>query len=124
MTVDELEKRARRWLDDSKVLHESGRFESAVYLCGYAVEFALKSRICKLLEWTAFRDDLPGMKTHNLVNLMSFTGFESKKKVFQDAWDIVVKWNPDIRYSAAESFTDERSRDMIEATDKLLKEIL
>jgi HEPN domain-containing protein len=48
MTAAELEKRARRWLEDANALLETGRLESAVYLCGYAVEFALKARICKL----------------------------------------------------------------------------
>ena len=124
MTVDELEKRARRWLDDSKVLHEAGRFESAVYLCGYAVEFALKSRICALHEWTSYRDDLPGMRTHNLVNLFDFTALESRKRVIQFAWDYISTWSPEIRYDSEASFTKERSQRMIVSAEILLKEVL
>jgi HEPN domain-containing protein len=124
MTAEDLNKRAIRWLGDAKILREAGRYESAVYLCGYAVEFALKFRICKILEWTAFRDDLPGMKTHNLVNLLSFTALEGRKKVFQVSWDIVAKWNPEIRYDAEGSFTDARAEDMVVATEILLKELI
>jgi HEPN domain-containing protein len=124
MTAEDLNKRAIRWLEDAKVLRGAGRYESAVYLCGYAVEFALKFRICKILEWAAFRDDLPGMKTHNLVNLLNFTALEGRKKVFQVSWDIVAKWNPEIRYDAEGSFTDARADDMVIATEILLKELI
>ena len=120
----DFEKRARLWLEDAIMLLEAGRLESAVYLCGYAVECALKARICKLHEWTSYRDDLPGMRTHNLVNLLSFTAIENRKRLFQGSWDILEEWGPEIRYEPAESFTDSRARAMIDATTELLGEIL
>src|SRR5271165_6590718 len=31
---------------DAKCLHEAGRFQSAIYLCGYALECSLKFCVC------------------------------------------------------------------------------
>lgn len=33
-------------LDDADALQVAGRYDGAIYLCGYAVELALKCRIC------------------------------------------------------------------------------
>src|SRR6266446_3994402 len=52
--VAELEHIARARLDDAKVLLTAGRFDGATYLCGYAVEVALKARICRVLNWSEF----------------------------------------------------------------------
>ena len=43
--VDELDNIARARLDDAKALLVAGRFDSASYLSGYAVEVALKATI-------------------------------------------------------------------------------
>jgi hypothetical protein len=64
------------------------------------------------------------MRTHNLVNLLSFTAIENRKRLFQGPWDILEEWSPEIRYEPAESFTDSRGRAMIDATTELLGEIL
>jgi HEPN domain-containing protein len=44
--VSELDDIAQARIADAKVLLAGGRFDSAIYLCGYAVEVALKTRIC------------------------------------------------------------------------------
>ncbi|HBL27338.1 MAG TPA: hypothetical protein DD490_10940 [Acidobacteria bacterium] len=41
-------------LEDARQLLAAGRFDGAVYLCGYAVELALKARICDTLGWSDF----------------------------------------------------------------------
>ena len=33
-------------LDDAKALSANGRADGAAYVCGYAIELALKARIC------------------------------------------------------------------------------
>ncbi len=123
MSTDELGKRSGRWLNDADILLREGRVESAVYLCGSAVEFALKASICKALGWTAFRDDLPGMRSHNFANLLSFTSLENQKAQFQ-LWDIVNEWNSEIRYDSESKFTLERGKDMIGAAGLILKYLL
>ena len=45
---------AKARLKDAEVLLSAGRFDGAVYLCGYSVEIALKARICRRLKWTGF----------------------------------------------------------------------
>jgi HEPN domain-containing protein len=41
-------------LEDARQLFVAGRFDGAAYLCGYAVELALKARICDTLAWSEF----------------------------------------------------------------------
>lgn len=56
---------AKDRLEDAKVLYSGSRFWGSIYICGYAVEFGLKKRICKTLD----RDDYPDikdLKTHKL----------------------------------------------------------
>jgi HEPN domain-containing protein len=44
---------ARARLRDAQVLLKAERFDGAFYLSGYAVELALKARICRTLKWRA-----------------------------------------------------------------------
>lgn len=43
----DLKATARARLRDAQVLLRGKRLDGAVYLCGYAVEIALKARICR-----------------------------------------------------------------------------
>jgi HEPN domain-containing protein len=43
-------------LEDAKLLFESGRYANAFYLCGYSVEFALKSCIARRIAVDAIPD--------------------------------------------------------------------
>ena len=54
ISVAELDNIARARIEDAKALLTAGRFDGATYLCGYAVEVALKARICRSLNWTEF----------------------------------------------------------------------
>ena len=122
MTLQEIANRSHEWLYDAKLLHEAGRFESAIYLCGYAVEFALKARMCRHLNWQSYRDDLPGMRSHVLVNLLCFTGIDRAK--FNTAWDAISDWSPEMRYGGGMSISPEGASRIISAAEVLLKEIL
>jgi HEPN domain-containing protein len=53
-TITELRTLARARLKDAQTLFVAKRYDAATYLCGYAVELALKARICKTLKWTGF----------------------------------------------------------------------
>ena len=47
---------AQARLDDADALLRAGRFDGSVYVCGYAVEIALKARICDCLRWPSYPD--------------------------------------------------------------------
>lgn len=70
---------ARARLADAEVLHERRRYDSAIYLCGYAVELGLKTRICRILKWNGYpwtRKEFEGLqsfRTHDL-DLLSPVG--------------------------------------------------
>jgi hypothetical protein len=48
--VAELDRLARARLEDAKALLAATRYDGAVYLCGYAVEVALKARTCRAIK--------------------------------------------------------------------------
>jgi hypothetical protein len=50
----ELRRLAFARLKDARALYAAGRYDAALYLCGYAVEIALKARICRTLRWEGF----------------------------------------------------------------------
>jgi HEPN domain-containing protein len=53
-TKNELRTLARARLKEAQILFEAKRYDAATYLCGYAVELALKARICQTLKYTHF----------------------------------------------------------------------
>lgn len=50
-TRSDLRKLARGRLLDAVTLLKAKRYHGAFYLCGYAVEYALKARICATMRW-------------------------------------------------------------------------
>lgn len=71
-------------LRDAKALRDAGRYDGAVYLAGYAIEVAFKSRICKTLKWSGFPETgrefeaYNSFKTHDVV--VSAPWIEKDKK--------------------------------------------
>ena len=53
-TKTELRTLARARLKEAQILFEAKRYDAATYLCGYAIELALKARICQTLGYTHF----------------------------------------------------------------------
>ena len=86
LTRAELLKIAEARLKDAEVLFNSKRYDGAIYLCGYAVEVALKARICSTLRWNGYPmtsnefKNFQSFKTHSLDVLLSLSGVESKIK--------------------------------------------
>jgi HEPN domain-containing protein len=122
---------ARARLRDAQVLLQAKRLDGAYYLSGYAVELALKARICRTLKWNGFPDGpsdfkgLQSLKTHDFATLLRFSGLESKiRRDVMTEWSVVVKWNPERRYQAIGSSTPEQTVDMLQCVERLLKKIL
>lgn len=115
-------------LEDARVLSRQGRFDGAAYIVGYAVELALKARICKTLGWPAFPEsrgefqDLQSFKTHNLAVLLRLSGMESKVKTLHfQAWSAVENWSPESRYKPLGSTSLRDVQLMIAGAETLLK---
>jgi len=102
-----LRKLAQIRLSDADALMKGRRYDGAYYICGYAVECALKACIAKQTK----RSDFPDKKTvdlsytHNLTQLMRIAGLQSKlekdataDKTFEQNWSIVKDWTEESRY--------------------------
>src|SRR6266849_9752806 len=92
-------------LRDAQVLLRAKRFDGAFYLCGYAIELALKARICRTLKWSGFPESaqdfkgLQSVKTHDLGVLLRFSGIEDRvKEKYASEWLVAIRWNPEDRY--------------------------
>ena len=56
MPIADFKETMRAKLKDAVSLHQKRRYDAALYLCGYAVEIALKIRVCELMKWTEYPD--------------------------------------------------------------------
>jgi len=123
----ELRKIARERLKDAEVLLKAGRYDGAIYLGGYVVEIALKSRICKILKWKGFPQtrsefqNFQSFRTHDLDVLLSLSGAEDKIKTkYLAEWSAVATWDPEARYNPIGSASKTDAELLIEAARKLL----
>lgn len=128
IAVADLDGLAAARLEDAKILLGSNRFDGAVYMCGYAVEIALKARICRILNWPSFPmsqkefQGLTSFRTHDLDVLLRLSGQEVRIKQhhFVD-WNSVAVWNPEARYKPIGSATQPDAETIINAAHALLK---
>lgn len=121
---------ARARLRDSKVLLKGKRFDGAVYMCGYAVEIALKSRMCRTLRWTEFPDTaaefrgFQSIRTHDLEILLKLSGVEGRIRTKHlPEWSLVLDWDPEKRYQTSGGFTEQKAHDIVAAATKLVSVI-
>ena len=102
-----------RW-KDARCLHASGRFEGAVYLCGYVLECFLKFVICETRSKKTM--DLSEAKQlgHNLVELLDASNLGAALVRNRDLHvaftGINDRWAPEMRYSGKP--TDRRSSEI------------
>jgi HEPN domain-containing protein len=105
-TRNELKKLARLRLKEAETLFAARLYDGAVYLCGYAVEFALKARICRLLgvnEYPSSGKLKSVYAVHDFNQLLLLSGLQSKLDQNNVAlfsnWSIATPWTPERRYS-------------------------
>lgn len=124
MTASEFRQKAWAQLKDAEALLRSRRYDAAVYVCGYAVEFALKARICKTLHWPEYltTKGFESFKTHKLEVLLVLSGRErhisSKAKAH---WSTVKSWDPEARYQPVGKVTRQVACDMIGSAKALIE---
>src|SRR5256885_4839534 len=105
ISVDDLRAIAQARLEDAKVLLANGRFDGAGYVCGYAIELALKARISNTLGWGGFPEtrsefeNFTSFRTHKLDVLLALSGQERRiKSDHLLLWTAVSTWAPEVRY--------------------------
>lgn len=128
IAANDLRSIARARLRDAQVLLRAKRFDGAFYLCGYAVEVALKARICRTLKWSEFSDasqdfkGLQSLKTHDLEILLRLSGIEARVKMkYLADWSAVLDWNPEKRYQTIGRSTHQQATDMVTSAKRLLE---
>jgi HEPN domain-containing protein len=144
LIVRQLRELARERIKDAEALFNVGRYEGAMYICGYAIEMALKAKFCKTLKWPEFpetnrefnqNEKYKPFKIHTLDLLLSYSGQETKIKTrFLAEWSTVAAWSPESRYTPATrptratrarvlSALRTKARDMIDSANVLLREL-
>jgi hypothetical protein len=124
----ELRKLVQARLKDADILCANRRYAGAVYLCGYAVELALKARICQTLKWAGFPEtrqemqDYRSFVVHDLDVLLHLSGVERQIKTnYLSAWSIVATWDPELRYQPIRQTTRQDALNMLNAVKTLAK---
>ena len=136
ISTADLRSTAREYLRAAKLLRTRRSYDASVYLCGYAVELALKARICLTLKWT---DGFPqtgkefsskaNLKTHDLEALLDYTGLQHRVRSpdpggFFTDWSVVTDWSPEERYNPRGTKTAAEADNMIASTQILLRVLL
>jgi hypothetical protein len=121
MNRNDLRRLARIRLKEARVLLEARCFDGAYYLCGYAVECALKACVAKKTR----RYDFPDKKTvndsysHNLTSLVAVGGLKplllqemNRDPAFALNWTVVSDWSEERRYRLN---SEKEARDLYKA---------
>lgn len=121
---------ARTRMGDAELLYKEGRYDGAAYLSGYAVEFALKARICKQLRWVGYPskdNEFKGkgsFKVHDFGSLLEFTGIAPKiHNNCTTEWSTMEVWTPEYRYKPVGSATQQEVQEMITSAKILIKKL-
>lgn len=131
LKIRDLKNIAQARLVDCEILLKKARYDGAIYLCGYAIEIALKARICRVLKWSEFPStknefqSYKTFKTHDLDILLSLSGIEKKiKRSYLAEWSNIAQWDPEIRYKPVGSAKRTETESMIASAKKLLGVLL
>jgi HEPN domain-containing protein len=116
-----LQELARIRLAEARTLLENGHAPGAYYLCGYAVECALKACIARQTREHDFPDKklANAAHTHKLAELVKLAGLEPEldreirtSPDFSDNWTVVKDWSEESRYTIK---GDKETRDLLAA---------
>ncbi|HZL35122.1 MAG TPA: HEPN domain-containing protein [Tepidisphaeraceae bacterium] len=117
---------AKARLADAEILFANARYDGAVYLCGYSVEFTLKARICSLLGWSTYFTDreYATFRTHDLTVLLNLSGagimFDMGAPFARDWAFVLAFWSNQLRYEPHGTMTQQDATKMIQAVGNLM----
>ena len=104
----ELNKISKARIKDARILFKNKSYDGSLYICGYAIELALKAVICESLCLSGIPhtneefSNIARIKTHNLEELLrqvpARVSTKIKSNYFAD-WSTILQWNPEMRYS-------------------------
>lgn len=116
-TGAELKTMSEHRLKEAQVLYDNQLYSGSYYLAGYAIEFGLKSVICKRLgvdifendalngQGKAAKDAARAFQIHNIPALILLSGLHPEletKKVAEEeffiSWNVVSAWTEQRRY--------------------------
>ncbi len=99
---------------DAECLHEAGRFQGAIYLCGYALECWLKFCVCLARGIPHLEEREAKRLGHELPELLDAVGLG---KLLSRNRDLLVafqtissRWSTEIRYSGGGSNSRDSER--------------
>jgi len=105
---------SRERLRDAECLHKAGRFNGAIYLCGYALEYRLKFSICEARKVGHLEEGEAKKIGHDLAELLDAASLAKRlagnKELLVAFHALVGKWSTEIRYSGATSTIKESER--------------
>jgi len=110
-TRRQLQDLAKLRLREAEVLYDAGLYDGSIYLAGYAVELALKARICRLLRLADYPVNLgSSFKVHDFEQLKVLAGLDSeidfnKNAELYDNWSRAILWDPEQRYEPPGRYT-------------------
>jgi len=109
---------------DASCLHQAGRFQGAIYLCGYALECKLKFRVCAAHGLAHMEEAEAKSLGHDLGRSLHATGLAKKLLKNEELrvafLRIVRQWSTEIRYSGSAS-SDRESESFLRDTRALVK---
>jgi HEPN domain-containing protein len=122
-TRRQLQELARLRLREAKALYAADLYDGCVYLAGYAIELALKARICKLLKVNEYPTEFgSSYKVHDLDRLRLLAGLSrevdvNKNKERYDNWSTAVTWDPEQRYDAAGTYDQRTAKSILDSIE-------
>jgi HEPN domain-containing protein len=122
---NDLRKLARARIKDALTLFGGRRYDGALYLCGYAIEYALKARICTTLGWSNYppaeKGDYRSFISHDFDHLLRLSSREKAiKTAHVNLWSKARTWKPELRYEPVGTVSRQSAREMIECARALL----
>ncbi|MBI1918689.1 MAG: HEPN domain-containing protein [Planctomycetes bacterium] len=126
MDRKKLQNLAKTRLKDAKALLGRKRWSGAYYLCGYAIECALKACLLRYLGESgavfgeqSYLKKLADCWTHDLVKLVNLAGLDAEfgaargvNAVLNDFWTVTKDWKETSRY---EEKTEAEAKRLYEA---------
>jgi HEPN domain-containing protein len=121
-TRNELKELAKLRLEEAEPLFIAGLYDGAVYICGYVIEFALKARICKLLDTKEYPSSgklKSAYAVHNLDQLIFLSGLENKldptNVELHRNWSLTTPWSPEMRYQPRGTISKNQAEEILNA---------